>query len=223
MRFQSFIEVIMHGDGFAARAVVLSGVFGGFLGLGGCASINATKHTYTKAMSSPTVRVNGAEIAVQLKPAGTSGGAFAFSAMVYSAAVATLDGPFDWRIEGTGVPGRHESLVVHRIRTRTEVTKRDEWYPGEHLGKCVDFVRKWGGVGAVKAVFDVPGLLQVKPREDGALVILVDLTVRAGGRAVRETVRFRLEPSKERQDEFIFVPAEIIRGMGESPEDWEEW
>ena len=107
-------------------------------------SLIAKKNTYDSAASSPPVRVNGAEIRMQVKPEGTSGGSYALSAMVVSAAVATLDGPFRWRIEATGEAGRQEYLVVHRIRTRTGKTGRDEWYPAGLLGKKADFKRPEG-------------------------------------------------------------------------------
>lgn len=192
------------------------------LAVASCASINAKKHSYANALQSPTVKVNGADLAIQLKPEGTSGPSFALSAMVYSAAVATLDGPFRWRVVATGTPGSHESLIVHRIRTLTGKTRRDEWFPTAHLGQRVDFVRKSGQLGDVKATFPIPGLLQVKPREDGPLEIRVDLTVTKSGKPLRQTVKFHLQPSESRQDEFIFLPAEIIRSIGKSPEDWDD-
>ncbi|RYD41958.1 MAG: hypothetical protein EOP85_11900, partial [Verrucomicrobiaceae bacterium] len=79
-------------------------------------TLNAKKHTYSA--SSPAVRVNGADIRMQVKPEGTDGGTYALSAIVVSAAVATFDGPFRWRIEGSGEIGKQESIVIHRIRTR---------------------------------------------------------------------------------------------------------
>lgn len=168
------------------------------------------------------MKVNGADIRLQLNPQGTDGGSYALSAMVYSAAVATFDGPFKWRIEATGVPEKHEWLVVHRIRTKTSVTKRDEWYPVRYLGKRADFRRRAGTEEKWRAVFEIPGLLKVKPREDGALEVLADITVRADGRNVRKTVKFRLDPAKGRRDEFIFLPAEIVRSIGTPMSEWED-
>lgn len=185
-----------------------------------CVSINAKKHTYE--VTSTAVRVNGADIRMQVKPEGTDGGTYAVSAMVVSAAVATFDGPFRWRIEATGEIGRQESLIIHRIRTKTAKTKRDEWYPTDHLGKRADFKRPKGETGPTRAVYPIPGLLVVKPREDGNLEVLVDLTVVSAGRRERKLVRFRMDPSQKRQDEFIFVPTEIVKSLGTSPADWEE-
>ncbi len=159
---------------------------------------------------------------MQVKPEGTDGGSYAISAMVVSAAVATFDGPFRWRVEATGQSEVQESLVIHRIRTRTGKTKRDEWYPVEHLGKRADFKQAKGETGVTRAVYPIPGLLVVKPRVDGALEISVDLTISASDRRERKRVIFKMDPSQKRQDEFIFVPTEIVNSFGKSPEDWEE-
>lgn len=159
---------------------------------------------------------------MQVKPQGTDGGSYALSAMVVSAAVATMDGPFSWRLEATGEAGRQESLVIHRIHTRTSKSKRDEWYPSQHLGRRADFKTIKGAPATSRAVYPIPGLLVVKPREDGNLEVTVDLTVKANGRGERKLVRFRMDPSQKRQDEFIFLPAEIVRSIGKSPEEWED-
>ena len=62
----------------------------------------------------------------------------------------------------------------------------------------------------------------MKPREDGALEVLADVTVRAGGKNERQVVKFRLDPSKGRRDEFIFLPSEIVKNIGKPLEDWED-
>jgi hypothetical protein len=31
-----------------------------------------------------------------------------------------------------------------------------------------------------------------------------------------------MDPSQKRQDEFIFVPTEIVKSIGKSPADWED-
>lgn len=180
----------------------------------------AKKHTYSA--SSSAVRVNGAEIRMQVRPEGTDGGSYAMSAMVVSAVVATMDGPFRWRIEATGELGKQESLVIHRIRTRTTKTKRDEWYPQSHLGKRADFRIRKGETGPARATYEIPGMLVVKPREDGVMEIFVDLTVTTSGKRERKSVLFRMDPSQTRQDEFIFLPTEIVKSIGKSPADWNE-
>jgi hypothetical protein len=190
--------------------------------MSGCISLMAKKHTYGKAASSPPVRVNGTDIRMQVKPEGSAGGSYALSAMVVSAAVATLDGPFRWRLEATGEMGKQESLVVHRIRTVTGKTHRDEWYPTAHLGKRADFTRPKDSTGTTRAVYPIPGLLQVKPLEDGALDVFVDLTVVSRGRSERKLVQFRMDPSDKRQDEFICFPTEIVRSIGKTPENWDD-
>ncbi len=209
----------MHGSRLPARAALLAICL---ILPSGCMSLIAKKNTYDTAASSPAVRVNGAAIRMQLKPEGTSGGSYALSAMVVSAAVATLDGPFRWRIEATGEIGKHEYLVVHRIRTRTGKTGRDEWFPAGLLGKKADFMRPEGDTAATRAVYPIPGRLEVMPRDDGFLEISVDLTVVSAGKAQRRLVRFRMDPSEKRQDEFIFLPTEIIGSIGKPLEKLDE-
>jgi hypothetical protein len=188
------------------------------LALSSCANLVAKKQTY----QSSSARVNGAEVALQVKPQGTESGSFMLSAMVYSAAVANLDGPFSWRVEALGQPGVQESLRIHRIRTRTQWSRQEEWYPAEHLGREVSF-RKWRGhPEQTRAAFEIPGYLKVKPRVDGPLQIWLDLTITAHGKSERKWLMFRLDPQQKRQDEFIFLPAEIVKGIGTSPEDWDD-
>jgi hypothetical protein len=219
MKFQSLIAAIMHGSRLPTRVTLAVICLGG---LNSCIGLVAEKHTYGTAASSPPVLVNGTEIRMQVKPEGTENGSYAFSAMVVSAAVATFDGPFRWRLVASGEYGNQESLVVHRIRTTTGKTRRDEWYPVDHLGKRADFTRKKGDSGATCAIYPIPGLLKVKPLEDGALDVHVDLTLVARGRKERKTVHFRMDPADKRQDEFIFVPTEIVKSIGTSPADWED-
>jgi hypothetical protein len=206
----------MHGVRPAARAVLVSGLLASV----GCVSLIAEKHTY--AASSSPVRVNGADIRMQVKPEGTDGGSYALSAMVVTAAVATFDGPSRWRLEATGRAGEQESLVIHRIHTRTGKTRRDEWYPASHLNRRADFKPVKADPASSRAVYPIPGLLVVKPREDGKLEVTVDLSVRAHGRSERKLVRFRMDPSQKRGDEFIFLPAEIVANIGKSPAEWED-
>ncbi len=206
----------MHAIRHAARAVLSAAL----LMSCSCVGLMAEKHTYSA--SSPAVRVNGADIRMQVKPEGSDGGSYSVSAMIVSATVATFDGPFSWRLEATGKAGSQETLVVHRIHTRTGKTKRSEWYPKEHLGKRADFDVVKTKPDTSRAVYPIPGLLVVKPRVDGDLALTVDLTVRTDGRAQRKLVRFRMDPSQKRRDEFIFLPAEIVRSIGTSPAEWED-
>jgi hypothetical protein len=187
--------------------------------LSSCASLVADKHTYDAESASPAVVVNGATVRLRMKPEGAEKGSMVFSAMVVTAAKTTMDGPFRWRVDAEGKQGRHEWVIVHRIRTRTSTTKRDEWYPERHLGERASFRQREDGF---RASYRIPGLLNVKPREDGALEVLVDLTVRADGRSQRQVARFRMQPAHKRADEFIFLPAEIVTHIGKPMEEWEE-
>jgi hypothetical protein len=214
MKFQSLIAAIMHGIHLTARASLIGMAF---IPLNSCVSLIAKKNTYS---SSPSVRVNDAEIRMQVKPQGTANGSFVVSAMVVSAAVATLDGPFSWRLEAIGKSGEHNSLIIHRIRTRTSLSKRDEWYPASRLGKRYDFLPAKGGSHTSRAIYPIPGLLKVMPKVDGALDVSVDLSIVAGRKSERKIVRFRMDPSQTRQNEFIFIPTEIVKSFGQSPAEW---
>lgn len=203
----------MHGRRPAARAALgLAALACSLFGLTACVSIVGDKHTY--AVTSSAVRVNGAQLRMQVKPEGTAGGSYLISAMVVSAAVATFDGPFSWRLMAAGKAGELESLVVHRIHTHTGKTHRDEWYPAARLGRRVEFKALSDDAAQARAVYPIPGLLVVKPRVDGNLAVTVDLTVTARGHSQRQLVRFRMDPSQKRQDEFIFLPAEIVNNFG---------
>lgn len=187
--------------------------------LAGCASLTATKRTYAGHRGAT---VNGATLTLQVRPEGDAGGSYMFSAMVVGAGVATLDGPFRWRIEAIGRDGVHEELVVHRLHTRTATTGRSEWYPADRLGRRALFRPVKDQPGTARARYEIPGQLVVKPREDGALTVTADVSVKATGRWRRATVRFRLDPAEKRQTDVIFLPAEIIEGIGTDPADWND-
>ena len=189
------------------------------LAISGCAGMTANKRTYA---GRPSVEVHGARLMMQVRPEGEAGGSYMVSAMIASAGVATLDGPFSWRIEATGRAGVHEALVVHRLHTRTATTNRSEWYPADRLGRRALFRPVKREPGVVRARYEIPGLLQVKPREDGRLTVTADVSVKAGATWRRATVRFQLDPAEKRQSEFIFLPAEIVKGLGTDPEDWDD-
>ncbi|MGJ8645220.1 MAG: hypothetical protein ACSHX9_17595 [Luteolibacter sp.] len=187
----------------------------------GCMGFYGTRSTYGGSGSG--VAVNGAEVSMQVKPEGTSGGSYALSAMVVGVGVANLDGPFRWRIEAEGREGVHQALYVTRIRTKTSVTKRDEVYPDKWLGEKIPFTKKQSYPdGVVKAVFEIPGRLEVKPKEDGTLEVLADVTIQAKGRRVGKTVKFLLDPASKDDREVIFLPAEIVSSIGKPVSEWEE-
>jgi hypothetical protein len=169
------------------------------------------------------VEVNGATVSMSVKPEGTSSGSYSVSAVVVGVAVANLDGPFRWRIEAEGKEGVHQAMYVQRLRTMTALTKRDEWFPEKWLGDRVAFARKGSyAPGVVKAVFDVPALLDVKPKEDGALEVCADVIIEANGRRERKVVKFRLEPAERKESETIFLHAEIVSSIGKPVSEWEE-
>jgi len=188
--------------------------------LSSCVGMRGEKHTYTE--SGGALEVGGAEVGIDFRPEGTRPGAFMVSAMVVGGGMATFDGPFKWRVEAYGKQGVHESMVVHRIRTRTEKTKRDEWFPVGELGKKASFRKLRGKPGEVRARYPIPGLLKVMPEEDGKLDVWLDVSIQRADGAVRKLVHFALDPSVKRQDEFIFLPVEVAQSIGTKPEDWED-
>lgn len=184
-----------------------------------CVGLYGKRSTYVGSGA----EVNGAQVSMSVKPEGTSGGSYALSAMVVGVAVANLDGPFRWRIEAEGKEGVHQSMYVQRLRTVTTLTKRDEWFPQKWLGDTVPFVRKQSyAPGVVKAVFDVPGYLAVKPKEDGALDVFADVIIAANGRRERKVLKFHLDPTEKSESETIFLPAEIVTSIGKPVSEWEE-
>jgi len=188
---------------------------------GGCVAFYGKRSTYAGVAGG--AEVNGATVSMQVKPEGTSGGSYALSAMVVGVGVANLDGPFSWRIEAVGEQGVHEALYVQGLRTVTSVTGRTERYPERWLGERVDFTRKKSDApGVVRAVFEIPGRLEVKPSEDGALTIFADLIVVAKGRKERKVVKFRLDPASKRDKKVVFLPAEIVSSIGKPMDEWEE-
>jgi len=76
--------------------------------------------------------------------------------------------------------------------------------------------------GKARARFQVPGLLQVKPREDGRLTVTAGVAIKAKGRWKRAKVRIPLEPDEKQQNETIFISAEIVRSFGTDPADWDD-
>lgn len=185
-----------------------------------CMSHIGTRNTYA---TQPGVKVNGAKVSMSVKPEGTDNGSFALSAMVVGVAVANLNGPFAWRIQAEGVEGVHTRFRVERVRTMTSITKRDEWYPKRYLGASVPFRTKRSyAPGVVKAVYRMPGRLEVKPKEDGALTVLADVVVTTKQRSVRKTVKFMLDPTRKKDRETIFLPTEIVQSIGRPVEEWEE-
>jgi hypothetical protein len=185
----------------------------------GCVGFYGKRSTY----AGRGAEVNGAQVSMSVKPEGTSGGSYALSAMVVGVAVANLDGPFRWRIEAEGKEGVHQAMYVQRIRTVTSLTKRDEWFTANLLGDKVPFAQKKSyGPGVVKAVFDVPGYLAVKPKEDGALDVFADVVIVANGRRERKVLKFHLDPAEKKESETIFLPAEIVSSIGKPVSEWEE-
>lgn len=190
------------------------------MGLSNCASLIAKKNTYTN--EGPGVKINGATVRMQVSPEGTANGSMAFSAMIVSSAVATLEGPFRWRLEAVGTPDVHQSIVVHRLHTTTEKTKRSGWYPVNHLNKRADFRVSKEQPGVARARYEIPGLLQVNPATDGKLTILADVSIFTKDRRERKLVRFRLDPQQKSANEFIILPVEIVKSIGKDWEDLED-
>ena len=194
-------------------------MFAGLFALPGCVGISGNKHTYGNRGG---FDIGGALVEIDFKPEGTRPGAFMFSAMVVGAGRATFDGPFRWRVEAHGLEGVHEYLVVHRIRTRTEKTGRDEWFPVAELGKRAKFAPLGDQAGKSRARYPIPGLLKVKPEEDGKLEVWLDVSVSARTGGQRKLVKFELDPEVKDASDFVFLPTEVIENIGKSPDEWED-
>ena len=187
------------------------------LALSSCGHIHTKSHSYQK---SQTVEINGAMVGGAVKPMGGNSG-FTFSAMIYMAGSATLDGPFIWRVEAEGKEGEHQSIVVHRLKVITSKTKRSEWYPRRHLGYLTPFKAYKKEPGKAFAVFQIPGELKVYPREDGDVTILADISVTSTRGTRRKQVKFELKAKTAKDVEFISLPAEIARGSHKDPREWQ--
>lgn len=185
--------------------------------LSNCASLIAKKNTYQA--DGPSITVNGAKIRLQVNAQGAENGSIALNAMVVSTSFATMEGPFRWRLEAIGITPTHSHLTLHRIHTSTEKSKRNEWYPAAKLPIRANFKPLRDQPPASRATCEIPGLLQVKSHEDGKLRIRADVTVTTNQRSERKMISFLLDPTQKRADEFIFLPAEIIRSVGK---DWDE-
>ncbi len=182
-----------------------------------CGHIYTKSHTYTPIQG---VEINGAKVRSSVKPNGGKGG-FSFSAMVYMAGAATLDGPFLWRIEAEGQQGVQSRMIVHRLRVDTSKTKRSEWFPPQELGRFALFKPVPKSESISFANYQIPGQLKVMPREDGDITITADVSVVSATKTERKIVRFQMSSAKTSDTEFLFVPGEIVKSFGEKdPTQW---
>ena len=185
-------------------------------------------HIYTKSegyAESSVSEINGAKVNAAFKPNGGKGG-FSFSAMVYMAGAAKLEGPFLWRMQAVGEEGKHETMTIHGVKVVTNKIdpdtkrKRQEWFPREYLNKPVEFIPYKKTPNVTYAYFQMPGELKVMPEEDGNVMLLVDVSVKADGVTDRKTVQFSMAPASEKGVEFIFLPTEIVNSFSPDPRDW---
>ncbi len=168
----------------------------------------------------PSVEINGAQVKSSVKAMGGKSG-IAISAMVLAAGTGTLDGPFIWRVEAVGKEGVHEWLRLNKARVTTEATKRSEPFPKSYLGEQAKFVPIPGEEGKTFAKFQLPGKLQVFPRDDGKIKIHLNVSVRANGRTESKWVLFEMEPESKWTNETIFLPTEIVKSIRGNPHEWD--
>ncbi|MGJ8657857.1 MAG: hypothetical protein ACSHX6_15525 [Akkermansiaceae bacterium] len=188
------------------------------------ASLASCGHIFTKSDTydtSSAVTINGAKVSSGVKPMGGDGG-MALSAMIYMAGSAKLEGPFIWRIEAEGEADEHTRLVVHRLKVETSKTNRKEWYPEGKLGEYVKFINYKREPGKSYAVYHIPGKLSVFPDKDGDIIIFADVTISSKTDSERKVVKFSLPAEQNKKEkEFIFFPAEIVKGFGQrDPREW---
>jgi len=189
-----------------------------------CIALASCGHIFTKSNTydtSASVVINGAKVTSGVKPMGGEGG-MSISAMVYMAGSAQLKGPFRWRLEAEGQAGKHTKMIVHRLKVETSLTKRKEWYPEKELGYYVEFKNFKKEPGKSFAVYEIPGKLKVYPEKDGDIAIFADVTISSETGSNRKVVKFSLPAETEKKErDFIFFPAEIIKGFGEQdPREW---
>jgi len=185
-------------------------------------ALTSCGHIYTKKVGyaeSSISEVNGAKVNAAFRPNGGNG-SFSFSALVYTAGAAKLEGPFLWRMQAQGEEGKHESMIIHRVKVLTSKTKREEWFPTEYLGKPIEFQPYKKTPGQSFAYFQMPGELKVLPEEDGAVSLLVDVTIKTLSKSERKTVRYSMAPSTKSDVEFIFLPTEIVNSFSPDPRAW---
>ena len=186
--------------------------------LSSCGHILTKSNTYD---TSSSVVINGAKVSSGVKPNGGKAG-FSISAMIYMAGSAKLEGPFKWRIEAEGKSDEHLSMVVHRLKVETSKTKRNEWYDRKKLGVRTKFVSYKKEAGKSFAVYQIPGILKVFPKEDGNISIIADITITSKKRSERKLVKFSLAAEHDKKEtEFLFFPAEIVNSFGQrDPREW---
>lgn len=187
--------------------------------------LNSCGHIFTKSNTYDTqasAMINGAKVSSGVKPMGGNGG-FGLSAMIYMAGSAKLEGPFIWRIEAEGKLGEHTRLVVHRLKVETSTTNRKEWYPADKLGEYVEFKDYKREPGKSYAVYQIPGKLSVFPKKDGDITIYADVSISTKTKTDRKVVKFFLSAEQDKKEkEFIFFPAEIVKGFGQrDPREWQ--
>ena len=185
--------------------------------LSSCASMVMKDHGFRKT---PSVEINGAKVNSAVKAMGGKGG-IAFSAMIVAAGTGTLDGPFIWRVEAEGKEGEQEWLRLNQARVTTEATKRSEPFPKSYLGQRSKFVPIPGEEGKTFAKFQLPGKLQVFPRDDGKIKIHLNVSVHAKGRTETKWVLFEMEPESKWTNETIFFPTEIVKNFRGNPREWD--
>ncbi len=184
--------------------------------LASCGHMRTVSDGYAE---SSKVEVNGAEVNAAFFANGGKSG-FAFTAMIYAAGSASVEGPFLWRIQAKGEEGVHQELIVHRVRVKTEKTKRTEWFPQDLLGEVQAFEPFAKTEGQAYAYFQMPGELKVLTAEDGGVSLDVDLSIKSVKGTTRKLVNFSMQPSKTKETEFIFLPTEIKKSFQKDPRDW---
>lgn len=194
-------------------------LFLAILALSSCTQAFLKEKTYLPAGGQT---LNGAEVTSAVKPMGGEAGV-SLSAMVYSAAMGELDGPFLWRVEAEGEEGVHESLTVHRLSVRTEKTGREEPFPAKWLGVSAPFepYKEKSKAGRVFAKFQLPGKLEVFPENDGEIFVKALVSVKTKTATQRAELEFQMVPSTKRKAETVFLPTEVVKSFGKKdPTMW---
>jgi len=187
----------------------------------GCMGMYLRDNSY-EATTKP-VEINGAEVKIAVKPMG--GDMYgSFSAMLVGFGAGKTDGPFIWRVEGSGNEDEHLYLWVNSIKVETSLTKRSEPYDKKLLNFKSEFKPMKGkeNKGKSFANHQIYGELLVYPKKDGDIKITANVSVKNKvGKIESKTIVFQLKANSSNEFESVFLPTEIINSFGKKdPTEW---
>ena len=58
------------------------------------------------------------------------------------------------------------------------------------------------------------------PREDGKVIIPLNVSVKANDKVKAQWIKFALEPETKWKTDRVFLPTEIVKRVGGNPREW---